>query len=82
VRNISEVAAAIAQGDLSKTITVEVKGEMLELKRTINGMVGQLRSRASDARRGEGSEGAGWRRGGRFRCVEGADGKREHMGKN
>src|SRR5437773_3147798 len=44
VRNITEVATAIANGDLSKTITVDVKGEMLELKDTINTMVDQLAS--------------------------------------
>src|SRR5258708_1629968 len=42
VRNIAEVATAIAQGDLSKKITVDVKGEILELKNTINVMVDQL----------------------------------------
>ncbi|MER3590392.1 MAG: hypothetical protein C4322_23980, partial [Mastigocladus sp. ERB_26_1] len=39
VRNIAEVATAIANGDLSKKITVDVKGEILELKNTINIMV-------------------------------------------
>jgi HAMP domain-containing protein/CheY-like chemotaxis protein len=51
VRNISEVARAIAEGDLSKTITVEVKGELLELKRTINTMVGQLGAFAGEVTR-------------------------------
>src|SRR5207249_8471339 len=42
VRNIAQVATAVAQGDLGKTITVEAKGEILELKSTINTMVDQL----------------------------------------
>ena len=44
VRNIAEVTTAIANGDLSKKITVDVKGEILELKNTINTMVDQLNS--------------------------------------
>src|SRR5437867_11072721 len=44
VRNIAEVTTAVATGDLSKKITVDVKGEILELKNTINTMVDQLRS--------------------------------------
>src|SRR5205823_4260403 len=51
VRNIAEVTTAVAAGDLSKKITVEVKGEMLELKNTINTMVDQLRSFASEVTR-------------------------------
>ena len=47
VRNIAEVATAVARGDLSRKITVDVKGEILELKDTINTMVDQLRSFAS-----------------------------------
>ena len=43
VRNIAEVTTAVAAGDLSKKITVDVKGEILELKNTINTMVDQLR---------------------------------------
>ena len=42
VRNIAEVATAVANGDLSKKITVDVKGEILELKNTLNTMVDQL----------------------------------------
>ena len=42
VRNIAEVTTAVAKGDLSKKITVDVKGEILELKNTINTMVDQL----------------------------------------
>jgi CheY-like chemotaxis protein/HAMP domain-containing protein/GAF domain-containing protein len=51
VRNIAEVATAIAKGDLSKKITVDVKGEILELKNTINIMVDQLGSFASEVTR-------------------------------
>src|SRR2546425_40152 len=48
VRNIAEVTTAVANGDLSRKITVDVKGEVLELKDTINTMVDQLRSFASE----------------------------------
>src|SRR5439155_14037399 len=51
VRNIAEVTTAVAQGDLSKKITVDVKGEVLELKETINTMVDQLRAFASEVTR-------------------------------
>src|SRR5207253_2099717 len=51
VRNIAEVTTAVATGDLSKKITVHVKGEILELKDTINTMVDQLRSFASEVTR-------------------------------
>ena len=51
VRNIAEVATAIAAGDLSRKITVEVKGEILELKETINTMVDQLGAFASEVTR-------------------------------
>src|ERR671933_337531 len=51
VRNIAEVTTAVANGDLSKTITVDVKGEILELKNTINTMVDQLNSFASEVTR-------------------------------
>ncbi|MGN6183679.1 MAG: HAMP domain-containing protein [Thermoanaerobaculia bacterium] len=51
VRNIAEVTTAVANGDLSKKITVEVKGEILELKNTINVMVDQLRSFAAEVTR-------------------------------
>ena len=56
MRNIADVTTAVATGDLSKKITVDVKGEILELKNTINTMVDQLRSFASgsDARRARG----------------------------
>src|SRR5438067_1858819 len=51
VRNIAEVTTAVARGDLSKKITVDVRGEILELKNTINTMVDQLNSFASDVTR-------------------------------
>ncbi|UXI66527.1 HAMP domain-containing protein [Tahibacter amnicola] len=51
VRNIAEVATAIANGDLSRKITVDVRGEILELKETLNTMIEQLRSFASEVTR-------------------------------
>ncbi|MFN7131005.1 MAG: HAMP domain-containing protein, partial [Myxococcales bacterium] len=51
VRNIAEVTTAVANGDLSKTITVDVRGEILELKLTINTMVEQLGSFAAEVTR-------------------------------
>jgi signal transduction histidine kinase/HAMP domain-containing protein/DNA-binding response OmpR family regulator len=51
VRNIAEVNKAVAAGDLSKKVTVDVKGEILELKNTVNTMVDQLRSFASEVTR-------------------------------
>ena len=86
VRNIAEVTTAVAKGDLSRKITVDVKGEILELKNTINTMVDQLNGFASEvtprgARSGHGRQagrpGAGARRG---RHVEGLDGQREFDG--
>ena len=51
VRNIAEVTVAVARGDLSKKITVDVRGEILQLKDTINTMVEQLRSFAAEVTR-------------------------------
>src|SRR5438067_11074640 len=51
VRNIAEVTTAVARGDLSRTITVDVRGELLELKNTINTMIDQLSSFASEVTR-------------------------------
>ena len=51
VRNIAEVTIAVANGDLSRKITVDVRGEILQLKETINTMVDQLRSFASEVTR-------------------------------
>src|SRR5207249_1695195 len=74
VRNIADVTKAVANGDLSKKITVDVKGEILELKNTVNTMVDQLSSFAAEVTRvarevgarksvgeGEGVEGGGGR---------------------
>ena len=51
VRNLAEVTIAVANGDLSKKITVDVRGEILQLKEAINTMVDQLRSFASEVTR-------------------------------
>ncbi len=51
VRNIAEVTTAVANGDLSRKITVAVQGEILELKNTINTMVDQLNAFASEVTR-------------------------------
>src|SRR5206468_4610692 len=51
VRNIAEVTTAIANGDLSRKITVDVKGEILEMKNTINTVVDRLGSFASEVTR-------------------------------
>ena len=51
VRNIAEVTTAVARGDLSKKITVDVKGEILELKTTVNTMVDQLNAFAGEVSR-------------------------------
>ena len=73
VRNIAEVATAVAGGDLSKKITVDVKGEILELKNTINTMVDQLRSFASEVTRVAREVGTEGKLGGQAR-VEGVSG--------
>ena len=51
MRNISDVTIAVANGDLSRKITVDVRGEILQLKEAINTMVDQLRSFASEVTR-------------------------------
>ena len=51
VRNIADVATAIASGDLSKKITVDVSGEILQMKQTINTMVDQLNAFAGEVTR-------------------------------
>src|SRR4051794_24543856 len=51
VRNIADVTIAVANGDLSKTITVDVRGEILQLKEAINTMVGQLRGFGAEVTR-------------------------------
>src|SRR5581483_687115 len=73
VRNIAEVTTAVANGDLSKKITVDVKGEILELKNTINTMVDQLSSFASEVTRVAREVGTEGKLGGQAR-VEGVSG--------
>src|ERR671933_3968 len=73
VRNIAEVTTAVANGDLSKKITVDVKGEVLELKSTINTMVDQLNSFASEVTRVAREVGSEGKLGGQAR-VEGVGG--------
>ena len=78
VRNINEVAIAIASGDLSKKITVDVRGEILLLKETLNTMVEQLRSFAAEVTRVAREVGTDGRLGGQAACpasahVEGPD---------
>ncbi len=73
VRNIAEVTTAVATGDLSKKITVDVKGEVLELKNTINTMVDQLRSFASEVTRVAREVGTEGKLGGQAK-VEGVSG--------
>src|SRR5881409_426058 len=73
VRNIATVTTAVATGDLTKKITVDVKGEFLELKDTINVMVDQLRSFASEVTRVAREVGSEGMLGGQAR-VEGVSG--------
>ena len=73
VRNIAEVATAVAGGDLSKKVTVDVKGEIQELKNTVNTMVDQLRSFASEVTRVAREVGTEGKLGGQAR-VEGVSG--------
>src|SRR4028119_2127161 len=72
VRNIAEVATAVALGDLSKKITVDVKGEILELKNTINTMVDQLNSFASEVTRVAREVGTEGKLGGQAQATGGA----------
>ena len=87
VRNIAEVTTAVANGDLSKKITVDVKGEILELKNTINTMVDQLNSFASEVTRvarevgTEGKLGGQAQRRRRRRHLEGPDRQRQLDGR-
>jgi HAMP domain-containing protein len=69
VRNIAEVTTAVARGDLSKKITVDVKGEILELKNTINVMVDQLNSFASEVTRVAREVGTEGRLGGQAQVI-------------
>ena len=87
MRNIAEVTIAVANGDLSKKITVDVRGEILQLKETINTMVEQLRSFASEVTRvarevgTEGRLGVPGRSAGRGRHVEGPHRLGQHHGR-
>src|SRR5207245_2115722 len=73
VRNIAEVTTAVQQGDLSKKITVDVRGEILELKHTINTMVDQLNAFATEVTRVAGEVGTDGKLGGQAN-VEGVAG--------
>src|SRR5216117_2233567 len=73
VRNVAEVTIAVATGDLSKKITVDVRGEILQLKETINTMVDQLRSFAAEVTRVAREVGTEGRLGGQA-TVEGVSG--------
>src|SRR6201989_545247 len=73
VRNIAEVATAVASGDLSRKITVDVRGEILQLKEAINTMVDQLRSFAAEVTRVAREVGTDGRLGGQA-VVPGVDG--------
>ena len=87
VRNIAEVTIAVANGDLSKKITVDVRGEILQLKEAINTMVDQLHAFAAEVTRvarevgTEGKLGGQAERAGRGRNVERFDGQRELHGR-
>src|SRR5678810_899361 len=78
VRNIAEVTTAVAKGDLSRKITVDVKGEILELKNTINTMVDQLNAFAGEVSRVAREVGAEGKLGGQAR-VPGAAGTWRHL---
>ena len=86
VRNIAEVTTAVARGDLSRKITVDVKGEILELKDTINTMVDQLNAFAGEVTRVAREVGTEGKLGGQAqvpgvgRHVERPDGQRELHG--
>src|SRR5437016_6404677 len=69
VRNIAEVTTAVQQGDLSKKITVDVRGEILELKQTINTMVDQLNAFANEVTRVAREVGTEGRLGGQAEVV-------------
>src|SRR5204863_132837 len=72
-RNIADVTKAVANGDLSRKITVDVKGEILELKNTVNTMVGQLSSFAAEVTRVAREVGTEGKLGGQAK-VQGAGG--------
>jgi signal transduction histidine kinase/HAMP domain-containing protein/ActR/RegA family two-component response regulator len=70
VRNIAEVTTAVANGDLSKKISIDVKGEFLELKNTVNAMVDQLNSFAGEVTRVAREVGVEGRLGGQAKSKE------------
>ena len=76
MRNIAQVTTAVARGDLSRKITVDVRGEILELKDTINTMVDQLNSFASEVTRVAREVGTEGKLGGQA-AVPGVDGHLE-----
>src|SRR5690606_40133688 len=78
VRNIAQVTTAVANGDLSQKVTVDVSGEMLQLKNTVNTMVDQLSSFAAQVTRMARDVGAEGRLGGQAR-VDGVSGTREEL---
>ena len=85
VRSIAEVTKAVAGGDLTKRITVDVRGEMLDLKETVNGMTESLSLFADEVTCAEGGRNrgsVGWPGIGqqRRRYLEGLDGQRERYG--
>ncbi|NEB44454.1 HAMP domain-containing protein, partial [Streptomyces sp. SID339] len=69
VRNIAQVTTAVANGDLSKMITVTARGEILELKDTVNTMVEQLRAFADEVTRVAREVGTDGRLGGRAQVL-------------
>ncbi len=87
VRNIAKVTTAVANGDLSQKITVDARGEIYELKNTINTMVDTLRSFAAEVTRvakevgTEGQARRAGRREGRLRHLEGPDRQRQRPGR-
>src|SRR5260370_208893 len=78
VRNIAQVTTAVARGDLTQKITVDAKGEILELKNTINTMVDQLSSFAAEVTRVAHEVGTEGRLGGQAE-VEGVASATEHL---
>src|SRR2546422_610583 len=81
VRNIAEVTTAVANGDLSRKITVAVKGEILELKNTINSMGDQRHSLASEVTRVARGVGTGGRLGGQADAAGGAGSWKDRPGR-
>ena len=75
VRNIADVTIAVANGDLSKKITVDVRGEILQLKNTINTMVDQLNGFAAEVV----ARGARSRHRGQARRPGAGPGRRRHL---